>query len=142
MKKLNNYNRVKKWTDEDIANFRKLLVEGKTLQELATENGISRQRMAQIVGAVKPMREWNKTYSVYPAIDSWMKYHRVTYASLTKMLGYAPSASAQYAVKKRLMGEREMYKGFIDALLNVMGATYEEVFRKEESNVKSNSCDG
>lgn len=134
MQTLNNNKRQKKWSDEKKASLRESIVNGATLQELADAHGVSRQRMAQIVGAVRPMREWNKTYSVFPAIDSWMKYNRVTYAQLSKQLGYAESASAQCGVAKRLMGERMMYKDFIDALLQVTGLTYEEAFRKENKN--------
>lgn len=134
MRTLNNNRCQKKWSDEKKASLRESIVNGATLQELADAHGVSKQRMAQIVGAVRPMREWNKTYSIFPAIDSWMKYNRVTYAQLSKRLGYAPNASARYGVAKRLMGERMMYKDFIDALLQVTGLTYEEAFRKENKN--------
>ena len=121
----------RKWTEEDRAAMREALRNGKTLQEIGSELGVSRQRVAQIVGAVRPMKEWNRTYSIYPAIDSWMKFHRVTYAQLTEMLGYSPSASSQAIVAKRLMGDAEFYKSLIDSLLRVTGMTYEEAFRKE-----------
>lgn len=134
MPRLNNNQRPRKWTDEGKAALRQALKDGATLQQLADEHGVSKQRMAQITGAVRRMKAWNKTYSIYPAIDSWMKYNRVTYAMLTDMIGYATSASAQVAVQRRLMGEREMYKGFIDSLLRVTGLTYEEAFRKENRN--------
>lgn len=77
------------------------------------------------------MKAWNKTYSVYIGIDNWMKFTHTTYAMLNKMLGYAPTASNQVNLAKRLMGKTEPSKSFIDAMLYLTGLTYEEAFKKK-----------
>lgn len=121
-----------KWTAEEREKFREELRNGKTLQQIGNENGISRQRVAQLVGAVQPMKQWYKTYSVYPAIDSWLKYNRITITTFTQMLGYAANANNQNNVSKRLMGKVNLQKDFIDAVLKVTGLKYEEAFKERE----------
>lgn len=121
----------RKWSEEDISLMREKLKSGMTLQQIGDELGITRQRVAQLTGAVRPMTQWCKTYSVYSGIDSWMKFTHTTYAQLNLMLGYAPSASCQANLAKRLMGETEPSKSFIDAMLYITGLTYEEAFKKK-----------
>ena len=110
--------------------MREKLKGGMTLQQIGDEYGVSRQRIAQLVGAVRPMTQWCKTYSVYSGIDSWMKFTHTTYAKLAVMLGYAPNANNQSNLAAKLMGKTEPSKSFIDAMLYITGLTYEEAFKK------------
>ena len=123
---------ARKWTDEDLLSMREKLESGMTLQEVGEELGITRQRVAQLVGSIREMREFTKTYSVYYGIDSWMKFNRVTYARFARMLGYAPSASNQRNLARRLMGTVEVSKSWIDAVLKLTGLTYEEAFSRRD----------
>ena len=120
----------RKWGAEEIESLRYALKHGDTLQTLADTHGISKQRVAQLVGAVRPMKEWTKTYSVYSGIDSWMKYHHVTYCAFNVRLGYSPGATSQTNLKRMLMGETEPRKALIDKVLEVTGMTYEEAFKR------------
>lgn len=124
------------WTEERREELREKARRGMTLQQIADEIGVSRQRAAQLTGAVRPMREWNKTYSVYQGIDNWMKYNRVTYVMLGDMLGYAPGASSSGNLARRLMGEVMLSKDLIDDILEVTGMTYEEAFKERKENSK------
>lgn len=124
------------WTEERREELREKARQGMTLQQIADEIGVSRQRAAQLTGAVRPMREWNKTYSVYQGIDNWMKYNRVTYVMLGDMLGYAPGASSSGNLARRLMGEVMLSKDIIDDILEVTGMTYEEAFKERKENSK------
>lgn len=121
----------RKWDTDEIENLRYALKQGETLQSIADAHGISKQRVAQLVGAVRPMKEWNRTYSIYAGIDSWMKFNRVTYSAFNVRLGYNPSANSQTILKRMLMGETEPRKALIDKILKVTGMTYEEAFRRE-----------
>lgn len=123
---------ARKWTDEDLLSMREKLESGMTLQEVGEELGITRQRVAQLVGSIREMREFTKTYSVYYGIDSWMKFNRVTYARFARMLGYAPSASNQSNLARRLMGKVDVSKSWIDAVLKLTGLTYEEAFSRRD----------
>lgn len=118
----------RKYTDEDIEKMRDELRNGKSTQDIANEIGVSRQRIAQLVGAVQSMKKWNRTYSVYSGIDSWMKNNRVTYAQFNRMLGFSNSASSQLKLAYKLMGKHDMYKSLVDAILTVTQMTYEEAF--------------
>jgi transcriptional regulator with XRE-family HTH domain len=122
----------RKWSTEDIDAMRERIESGMTLKEVGEELGITRQRVAQLVGSIREMREFTKTYSVYYGIDSWMKFNHVTYARFARMLGYAPSASNQTNLAKRLMGKVEVSKSWIDAVLKLTGLTYEEAFSRRD----------
>lgn len=115
-----------------MLSMREKLESGMTLQEVGEELGITRQRVAQLVGSIREMREYTKTYSVYYGIDSWMKFNRVTYARFARMLGYAPSASNQRNLARRLMGKVDVSKSWIDAVLKLTGLTYEEAFSRRD----------
>lgn len=123
---------ARKWTDEDLLSMREKLESGMTLQEVGDELGITRQRVAQLVGSIREMREFTKTYSIYYGIDSWMKFNRVTYARFARMLGYATSASNQRNLARRLMGKVDVSKSWIDAVLKLTGLTYEEAFSRRD----------
>lgn len=128
--------RPRKWTEEIRAELREELENGATLQSIADRYGLSRQRIAQITGGVGKMRDWKKTYSIYPAIDSWMKYTHTTYTGLCETLGYSCSASAQVNLKRVLMGQNEPRKTVIDAILSVTGLTYEEAFKERKGKTE------
>lgn len=124
------------WNEERCEELREKARQGMTLQQIADEIGVSRQRAAQLTGAVRPMKQWNKQYSIFPGIDSWMKFNRVTYTMFGKMLGYAPGASASNNLARRLMGEAMLNKSLIDDILEVTGMTYEEAFKERKENSK------
>ena len=118
------------WTPDRIEQIRKD-VEHSTLQKVADQYGISRQRVAQIAGPVYRERFIEKTYSVYPAIDKWMNENMVSYRKLIDMLGYAYSSPTHTRLKRILMGTYEPRKTQIDGILELTGLSYEEAFSLE-----------
>ena len=120
------------WTEDRINTLKYELTHGATCEELANLYGVSKQRINQLVGGeVGKMRKWNKQYSMYPVIDSWMKYNHITFAQLSCDFGYSPSANSWNNMRKLLFGEAELKKWQIDKLLSMIGLPYEEVFSFE-----------
>ena len=101
---------------------------GATLQWLADNYGLTKQRSHQIVNACEMVdsgRSPKYKKVIYPAIRQWMLQNRISYCDLANMCGIH-----MQVVSGGLNGEHEMKLSTADALLRATGLTYEEAFRK------------
>jgi transcriptional regulator with XRE-family HTH domain len=103
--------------------------DGMTYQQIADAYGISRQRVAQILGRYSSNRHRpERTYSIYPGVDRWMHENKMTYTEVARQLGYAVAAGTLSRINRIFTGVSEMNKSDIDKLINLAGKTYEELF--------------
>lgn len=103
--------------------------DGMTYQQIADAHGISRQRVAQILGRCSPNRHRpGRTYSIYPGVDRWMHENKMTYTEVARRLGYAVAPGTLSRINRIFTGVSEMSKSDIDKLISLTGKTYEELF--------------
>ena len=103
--------------------------DGMTYQQIADAYGISRQRVAQLIGRYSSNRHRpERTYSIYPGVDRWMHENKMTYTEVARQLGYAVAPGTLSRINRIFTGMSEMNKSDIDKLINLAGKTYEELF--------------
>ena len=106
-----------------------MVEQGMTYAEIGRAEGISRQRVFQIIGGrQKPhFRELTEKECVYIGIRNWLNEHRMSRAKLAReMYGYYHTTKVP-VVNGALMGS-DTSKHTIDAILRVTGLTYEQAF--------------
>lgn len=109
--------------------------QGMTFKEIAIAYNISKQRVHQIIG-----RE-NKSYfitirkdcCVFDAIRNWMNENKISMAELTRRLYGNSGVGNQKLTKSRLSGKFELKKTFIDKILTITNLTYEEAFKRSDT---------
>lgn len=110
-------------TREEKIKVFEMRLDGYTLQRIANEMGVTRQRIYQILYK-RPRRGFK---SIYPMLNVWMNDNKETYVSLAPKMGMS-----KYTISQKLQGEKEFKKLEIDRLLSLTGMTYEEAFALEE----------
>lgn len=115
-------------TNHEKAQMYEMHLEGYTLQEIANQFGISKQRVAQILPPMKQGYRAAQTEMlnkiVYPNIREWMRKNAVTMRMLVDLCG------SEYPTIYRML-HNEKYNArrcTIDKILSVTGMTYEEAF--------------
>lgn len=122
----------RKWTEEEIKTLYQEHIAGESLASLGQKYGVSRQRIAQLVGGTGDRYYTIKRRSKYPGLDNWMVKNRITYAYLCKLMGYKPSVASQVRVGNICQGEIDPRKKDIDKLIKISGLSYEELFAEVE----------
>lgn len=103
--------------------------DGMTYQQIADAHGISRQRVAQLIGRYSSNRHRpERTYSIYPGVDRWMHENKMTYTEVARQLGYAVAPGTLSRINRIFTGRSEMNKSDIDKLISLTAKTYEELF--------------
>ena len=110
-------------TREEKIKVFEMRLDGYTLQRIANDMGVTRQRIYQILYE-RPRRGFK---SIYPLLNGWMNDNKETYVSLAPKL-----EMSKYTLSQKLQGEKELRKSEIDKLLSITGMTYEEAFALEE----------
>lgn len=102
--------------------------EGFSLQEIANEMGVTRERIRQITPAGIRAYRFSDSYErcIYPNITAWMRANRFSYTRFAEHLQLSP-ATLHHA----LTGKHLVSKFTIDAILAATGMSYEEAFKKE-----------
>lgn len=106
----------------------RLAAEGYTQEEIGKAFGVTRQRIAQVMGGRGRTYNQVKPRSIYRGLNEWMLQNDITCATLTSMMGYASNASQQNVVKRRIMGATELRMRDINRLIELSGKTYEYLF--------------
>lgn len=118
----------RKWDEGSLDVIFRLASEGYTQVEIGNLLGLSRQRIAQIMGGRGKPYSMVRPRSIYRGLNEWMMQNNITYATLTAMMGYSPSTSAQMQVRNRIMGDTELRMRDINKLIELSGKTYEYLF--------------
>ena len=124
--------RLRKQRKEDM---KKLYESGMSLQEIADEMGISRQRVHQIIGKQNKslFKPFTAKRCVYAGLRKWLNDNKVSTAELTRRL-YGNTHGENYErTRLRLCGSKELNKTYIDKLLKITGLTYDEAFGSEDN---------
>lgn len=116
--------------------YRAVMNGEKTQTQIAKEYDISRERVSQIIKAIrdkdtKPLAVTRKV--VYPAIRDWMNENRITQTQFNNMTGYGEYYSAKETPLRRcLLGGDRVSIELIKKILEVTGLTFEEAFARED----------
>ena len=110
-----------------------LFKNGMTYAEIGCQFGISRQRVAQIIGKrnEKYFRAIKCERCVYVGVRKWLIDNKISITELTRRLYGNSSSDNFHSVNNRLNGSAELTKTYIDKILKITGLTYEEAFKKE-----------
>lgn len=123
-----------KMSDEKWEKARQMRISGSTLQEIANEFGISKQRVEQVLNGVGPRAINRKLFPkrakcIFPRITKYMDEKEM---SLNKFA--FDSGLDYYKIRSAFSGRTELRMSEINTILRVTGMTYEEAFKtKEES---------
>jgi len=111
--------------------------EHQTYAEIAAKYGISRQRVAQMIGRWNPYHfQYVKPNScVYVGLRNWMNEHRVSRAEIIRRMGlaYNPTTAHRFACK--MCGNQPFTIDEIEFLLHLTGLTYEQAFGSKEKPI-------
>lgn len=119
---------LRRWSDDALDMIFRLAAEGYTQEEIGKVCGVSRQRIAQVMGGRGRTYNQVRPRSIYRGLNEWMLQNDITCATLTSMMGYASNASQQNVVKRRIMGVTELRMRDINRLIELSGKTYEYLF--------------
>lgn len=120
-------------TNHEKAQMYKMRLEGYTLQEIANQFSVSKQRVAQILPPLKQgyraLRPDMLNKIVYPNLREWMRKNTCT----TRMLCDMTGTSYMSLFRGLQNAKYELRKSTIDKILEVTGMTYEEAFALDQS---------
>ena len=95
---------------------------GKTLQQIANENGVTKQAVQSAIQKYGD-RKVKKSTVVYTGLRKWMTENRVYVRDLENLTGF----SLRYALHTGHINTEK-----VNAILEATGLTYEQAFGKEE----------
>lgn len=105
-----------------------LRFKGQTYQQIAEQYGVSRQRIAQIVGKPGRNRGFSEEECIYPGLRKWLNDRRMTKNELCRRLGYKSLGCSVIRLSSRLNGQTELRKQDIDGFIRLTGLSYEVLF--------------
>lgn len=118
-----------KMTNRDRAEAYFMRLEGKSFQEIADRFGVSKQNIHRLLNGIcerSPRRDLDTI--AYPAIKNYMKKNKLSFNGLSNLCGINLGP-----IINGLCGKNDISKRTIDAILDVSGMTYEEAFKKEDT---------
>jgi len=112
---------------------------GMSYDDIGRLFGISRQRVHQIIGKQNKnlFRPITTTRCVYDGIRNWMNDNMVSMAELTRRIYGQINGTSYNLLRLRLMGEKAIPKTIIDKILCITNLTYEEAFKRSDTDVLS-----
>lgn len=118
--------------EERKKRLRSLREEGLTYQEIAEIEGISRQRVYQLIGGEGGcFRGITKEVCIYDGIRNWMNENKISKAKFIRKIHGCYSYESLSRLSEILKGANTR-KDMIDNILSVTGLTYEEAFKRSE----------
>ena len=118
------------WKRDQAIELRK---SGMTYQAIADSMGISKAYVGQLLACTTDRRNyhiWNPDTFAYPAIANWANENQLTKQDIAEMIGYSCNSGSAYRIMRALEHET-ITKRQIDALMDVTGMSYEELFSKK-----------
>lgn len=113
----------------------KMLMDGKTFEEVGKKYGVSKQAVYQHFMKSRHVGKRRSRQMKYAGIEEWMNRESITYREVTQMVYQTenPDRSASGAIRRILIGQQENVKiWLIKRILEVSQMTFEEAFRTEE----------
>ncbi len=109
--------------------------DGASYQQIADEFGISKQRVAQIIGGTKEhlFRFFSKERCIYSGLRKWLNDNKVSVCELTRRLYGNSNGKSVIRTREKLKGKTELTKTYIDKLLKITGLTYEEMVGEDNA---------
>ena len=118
--------------EERKKRWRSLHEQGFTYQDIAKMEGVSRQRVYQVIGGERGyFRGITKEECVYDGVRDWMNENKISKAKfIRKIYGYY----ACYLMPKlsNVLKGANTRKNMIDNILTATGLTYEEAFKRSD----------
>jgi len=113
--------------------------EGLTYDEISRRFGISKQRVHQIIGKSNTslFRPITPKMCVYDGIRLWMNKNKISTAELVRRIYGRTGGEAYEMTRRRLTGINELTKTYIDKILSITNLTYEEAFKRSDTDVLS-----
>lgn len=119
---------------KDITNLIELREQGLTYQEIGEKVGLSKQRIYQLIGGNKKTKASIKPRQcMYHNIRKWMNSNNVSMNALTRIIYGNCNPANVYRIRNRLNGTVEPTKTFIDRVLEITNLTYEEAFKRSDT---------
>ena len=118
-------NRITDWRRDQALQMRN--EQKMTYQQIADSMGVSKAYIGILLQGNNVTRNFHirdEASSAYPGLTRWMNKNQVTHAVLARKMGYVTSGQSLYS---RIANGR-IRKDDIDKLLEITGATYEELF--------------
>ena len=122
---------------EEIVAYRQ---QGMTYKEIATKIGVTKQRVAQIIGkqSIPHFRPIIHEDCIFPNLMKWMNENKVSRKEFCRRMNGGDACDASYFTKI-MRGEKDIQKSTIDKMLKVTGLTYEVMFYEEKECVGGES---
>ena len=108
---------------------------GKTYQQIADENGVSKQAVQNLMQnhGYTGFKFFGKKHCIYPNLRKWLNDTKTSRKALAGLLGLAPTANINL-ISGYLTGKFYPAKPRIDRLIEITGLTYEQLFSEEEKD--------
>lgn len=109
---------------------------GKTLRQIAEEQGVSPQAVSQSLHTHAPtiFKPYTEEKCVYPNWRKWLNNNKVTRKEFMAMMGLVPCAQNLQRLSVYMLGKKYPQKETIDRLLKTTGLTYEEFFQRDSGD--------
>lgn len=107
-------------------------LDGYTLEEIGNRFGITKEAVRSMFSRITTESGIVKKQYVYPNIAKWMIENNLNQSYFAKKLG-----CSQNAVSSWLIGRNNPSYRFINLVLSETGMTFEEAFKREDTNEKT-----
>ena len=106
---------------------------GKTYQQIADENGVSKQAVQDLMQrhGYTGFKYYGAKHCIYPNLRKWLNDTKTSRKALANLLGLAPISNITI-ISGYLTGKNFPAKPRIDRLIEITGLTYEQLFSEEE----------
>lgn len=104
--------------------------QGLTYAQVAEKLGVSKQRVAQLLGQQDTRRyQPIKETCIYPNLRAWMNDNKVSRSEFLRRMGLTTQNTNAVVFNHILRGEQDPRKSFIDKMIEVTGLPYETLFK-------------
>ncbi len=130
------YNEIRRnQVNERIERMTCLRERGNTYEEIAKMEGVSKQRVFQLIGGINRARvkPLTKKQCIYDGLRKYLNENHIGRAELTRKL-YGYYHSSTYSCLCKWLRGVEMTMSTINKILSITGLTYEQVFLWQEGS--------
>jgi len=121
-------------TKHDVMKMFEMRVDGKTLEEIGQQFGITRQRVQQILDNKIKCRSSGRTITkcAFPGLASYLRERYITMKAMSESL----NCMSYYTFNAKMRGKNQFTMPEIKAILAYTGMTFEEAFGEEIKPVR------